>query len=936
MIRALSTIILFACWLSCFGQSQSGRPMVSVDTVADLVARNPVPNERVLLSGLRTAGDYGSQRIVRHVPGSTAQTNLGCVFYSASGRYLAEDCDGGETDVRWWGAVGDGSTDDSAAFQAVFDADYRTVTVPQGLTFKFTGRLTKTNITEGFTLRLLGTMRHADGASDHQIIIGSIPTFTNGYPDPYPYTNIVVDGGNTGILDGNAGNSAEYFPTSTLAAYGGHSLYILGARGVQVKGLTVKDAPIYAIAIRGCRDVQVIGNTVDTGYGNNSTNYNGKNQDGIHLIDVVDGLVQGNRVHSSDDNVAVTTLGGISERVTIQGNVLEHNYFTNASGLVGTFATLGSNVRLTAEVDASTYVRDVLVVNNLMFGGNAGINMQHSLTGSNFLRNAVIRGNRIFNKTNEGIAAYPCRYAIIGTRYNGVTIVENEFDNIARQLYFQDGYNLEITGNRFSHELTNSLIVPQCTIRFDGANSQAPSGGIRISGNTFRDTVATVLRVDGAKTGQGPMYSDLEFTGNTARNGPSDDGYVVLIDKVGGLIDVSRNIISDWDDTTIWVDNCPLGATINDNRIFNQGLTAARTYAIFHNNTNGFLSDAVDVSRNSVRTAGGGIEVRNARVVRFDGNELTDTQKNNYTQTSLAWAIIGDSGTTPDLSGVVGSITGNWITGTNNNAVKAVLVDTPTYNGSRIYMRGNEWSGYSTPVAPTTDTKMLPSVDYEVFRSVIGTETPASFGSHWRFLESGDGGQSFWVERYSLKNSGHSAAPFGMAVTHRFQGVGTNFVPVYGIYSGALSYRTNDINLLRGLGGIGALTAAGGAAEVSGVYGEISSSGGAKIGNAYGLIAGSIALSGGSTATNGGGLYIYEQTSASIANKYAIRQVGSGNSNVLDGPLYVGGNTVWNAGNDGAGSGLDADRVQGLAYPTNNGAFVLFITNGVASWIAHP
>jgi len=46
--------------------------------------------------------------------------------------------------------------------------------------------------------------------------------------------------------------------------------------------------------------------------------------------------------------------------------------------------------------------------------------------------------------------------------------------------------------------------------------------------------------------------------------------------------------------------------------------------------------------------------------------------------------------------------------------------------------------------------------------------------------------------------------------------------------------------------------------------------------------------------------------------------------------------TFWHSGNDGSGSGLDADKVQGLAYPTNNGAYILFVTNGVASWIAHP
>ena len=127
MIRTLSTIAMLLFMLPCFGQGQSGRPMVSVDTVADLVARNPVPNERVLLSGLRTAGDFGAQRIVRHVPDSVAATNLGCVYKTATtGRYLAEDCDSGEVDVRWFGADATGTLPSSAAIQSATDYTMQT------------------------------------------------------------------------------------------------------------------------------------------------------------------------------------------------------------------------------------------------------------------------------------------------------------------------------------------------------------------------------------------------------------------------------------------------------------------------------------------------------------------------------------------------------------------------------------------------------------------------------------------------------------------------------------------------------------------------------------------------------------------------------------------------------------------------------------------
>ena len=119
-MRILATTFFLLFLFDCFGQSQSGRPMVSVDTVADLVARKPVPNERVMLSGLRSAGDFGDQRIIRHDPSSVAATNLGCVYATATtGRYIAEDCDGGEIDVRKFG-IRAGSTNYAAANQAAW------------------------------------------------------------------------------------------------------------------------------------------------------------------------------------------------------------------------------------------------------------------------------------------------------------------------------------------------------------------------------------------------------------------------------------------------------------------------------------------------------------------------------------------------------------------------------------------------------------------------------------------------------------------------------------------------------------------------------------------------------------------------------------------------------------------------------------------------
>ena len=91
--------------------------------------------------------------------------------------------------------------------------------------------------------------------------------------------------------------------------------------------------------------------------------------------------------------------------------------------------------------------------------------------------------------------------------------------------------------------------------------------------------------------------------------------------------------------------------------------------------------------------------------------------------------------------------------------------------------------------------------------------------------------------------------------------------------------------------------------------------------------------------TNTAGTNIARFVYPSTAGLTSLRLFADGavsNVFVTNGLLALATPDFWNTGNDGAGSGLDADTVRGLAFPTNNGAYVLFVTNGVASWIAHP
>ena len=157
--------------------STLGLSLASVATIAALraVTTTTFPNNQCFVLGYYAGADGGEGPFWHNAGDTTSADNGGTIIVDASGRRWYRETGGQPVSVVWFGAKGDGTTDDTAAIQATYNVSTE-VTWPQR-TYAISAAISITQsntITYGNNSEILST----SGTADHFHLASNIDRLT--------------------------------------------------------------------------------------------------------------------------------------------------------------------------------------------------------------------------------------------------------------------------------------------------------------------------------------------------------------------------------------------------------------------------------------------------------------------------------------------------------------------------------------------------------------------------------------------------------------------------------------------------------------------------------------------------------------------------------------------------------------------------------------
>ncbi len=434
--------------------------MLSLQDLRDLA---PVTGMTVYLREDGRAGHF-KWSSANHVAEVTADTKSGIYvapasdLTGASGAWVRQYS--GDANIKWFGAIGDGATDDLGAFNAA--VAFGDVYVPAGVFDLGDNRVITYNSVRGQGTLVLRTLSiHENNCVDGITIVPAASLAEiemNG--DCSIVRNCNITGYGVGVTSGRAGIYAE------------------DCKDAVVQGNTLTVAGIWAT---GAKNVLISDNRVD-----------GEN---VYAIDVVKctsgtgGVIHNNIIKNTTlDGIDIFTSG---DKIVITSNKLSGMY---TNGIEMKVILRDPEDPLPASNHEGFYVEDVIISNNIIEDIRGAASDHYSGIKALLLderaapavdrdmqsRNVLISGNIIRN-VNYAPSGSDGEYTAIHAAGVGYTITDNNIYDIFRGAGTElSGTAIKLANAKHTIVSNNQLVAEQVGIKIDGETDDTI-----ISGNVF-------------------------------------------------------------------------------------------------------------------------------------------------------------------------------------------------------------------------------------------------------------------------------------------------------------------------------------------------------------------------------------------------------------------------------------------------------------------
>lgn len=412
----------------------------------------------------------------------------------------------GWIDVTWYGAVGDNSTDDTAAIQAAITAAPAggQIVIPWGVSgiYKITSALT---ISKALTILNQGgaTIRQATAGVGAISITASNVTIDGLVLSGFQYAT--WNAAEIAILASgtfHAGSAPDYISNiciknTRITGFGAMGIQPKYIDGLVIQNNTISNMPEAGIGEISCKHAVISGNTISniTGVGVSSSNawgiYTSRfNSDSGNLTSQPrsqDITISGNTIQDVPSWTGIDTHGG--DGITVTGNTIRNVYFGVAIGASNNDLGTSTYAPLNCTVTGNS-------INSNVTDGTRGYGITFTGTATQYATGTIV-GNSVLGFGTSTSSIIP---AINLSLTNGLVISGNTIlYPSAVGIYGVANPGLTITGNVIVDPWTNDVgLGAVFGIRIDGNNNS-----VTISGNSILhvDKVATYLITTSASVG---------------------------------------------------------------------------------------------------------------------------------------------------------------------------------------------------------------------------------------------------------------------------------------------------------------------------------------------------------------------------------------------------------------------------------------------------